>query len=205
MCGADVAPDPAKESKHMTSINPLQQNAYQPPPPPGGNDAGRASMDKVMSGMADYLGMSTDELKEAQRNGTTLADLAAQKGISEDALESKLAEELKANKPADAPSDIDFSQMASDIANGKGPGGHRGHGGGVSRLNSDGSNTSSVDLGSLLQSLGKDLSSLGDLFEQATSTTSSSGSDSSDSSAVTTLRTLLQQYGSKGLAYDTKL
>lgn len=76
-----------------------------------------------MSNTADLLGVSTDELREAQRSGTTLSDLATQKGVSSDDLMKSVTADLKANKPEGAPelSDSQLADMASNIAAGKRP------------------------------------------------------------------------------------
>lgn len=165
------------------------------------DDERKQRMDKAMSGVADLLGMSVDDIRTAQKNGTTLADLAKQKGVSEDDLESTLAKGLKENAPTDAPSDIDFTQMASDIANGKRPqgaGGHHGHG--HKPPESDGTNSATA-LQSLLQNNGIDSSE----FENLLSGGSTSSSGDSTSDFATQLKSLISQYGSKGLSYDTKL
>ncbi len=99
----------------------LQRQQAPPPPPP-------------MTNTAKLLGMSTDELRQAQASGTTLTDLATQKGISKDDLVKSVAADLKANKPDGAPelSDVQLTEMATNIAEGKRPerpghhhGGHR--------------------------------------------------------------------------------
>jgi hypothetical protein len=156
-------------------------------------------MDKSLSGVADLLGMSTDDVETAQKNGTTLADLAKQKGVSESDLESALAKGLKENAPADAPSDIDFTQMASDIANGKRPHGAGGHHAGSKPPESNDAN-SATPLQTLLKSNGINSSE----FESLLSGNSNSSNDSNTDFA-TQLKNLISQYGSKGLSYDTKL
>ena len=76
-----------------------------------------------MTNTADLLGMSADELRDAQRSGTTLADLATQKGVSKDSLVKSLASDLKANKPEGASelSEAQLTEMATNIAEGKRP------------------------------------------------------------------------------------
>jgi hypothetical protein len=78
---------------------------------------------------AKLLGMSTDELDQARASGTTLADLAAGKGVSKDALVASIAADLKANLPqgAAAPSDARLTQLATGIAEGKHTHGHHHH------------------------------------------------------------------------------
>jgi hypothetical protein len=77
----------------------------------------------AMTNTADLLGMSADELRDAQRSGTTLADLATQKGVSKDDLVKSLATDLEANKPEGAPelSETQLAEMATNIAEGKRP------------------------------------------------------------------------------------
>lgn len=94
------------------SIGVTQRHAHPAPP----------SLDST----AERLGMSTDELASAMRSGTTLVDLAAQKGVGKDDLVKSIAADLKANAPADAPpvDDARLTQMATSIAEGKRPGLH---------------------------------------------------------------------------------
>jgi hypothetical protein len=77
----------------------------------------------AMTNTAGLLGVSADELRDAQRSGTTLADLATQKGVSKDDLVKSLATDLKANKPEGAPelSEAQLTEMATNIAAGKRP------------------------------------------------------------------------------------
>ena len=98
------------------------QRPQGPPPPP------------KMEGTAKLLGMTTDELQSAQKAGTKLTDLAAQKGVSEDDLVKSIAADMKANKPEGAPelSDAQLTEMATNIAEGTRPqgpppGGHGAH------------------------------------------------------------------------------
>jgi hypothetical protein len=75
-----------------------------------------------MTNTAQLL-VSADELRDAQRSGTTLADLATQKGVSKDDLVKSLASDLKANKPEGAPElpEAQMTEMATNIAEGKRP------------------------------------------------------------------------------------
>ena len=90
-----------------------------------------------MDGTAQLLGMSGDELRQARRSGTTLTELASQKGISKDDLVASIAKDVQANKPDGAP-ELDATQlteMATNIADGvrptgPPPGGHGGRHGG---------------------------------------------------------------------------
>ena len=78
-----------------------------------------------MSNTAELLGMTADELQQAQRSGTTLNDLATQRGVSADDLIRSITADLKANKPDGAPdpSDDQLADMASHIASGQRPSG----------------------------------------------------------------------------------
>jgi hypothetical protein len=183
-----------------TQTSQVQQHRHR------GNDG----MDKAMQAVADKLGISTDDLKAARKDGKTIADLAQEKGVSVDDIKSTLAQSLKENAPAGAPSDIDFSQMASDIVDGKRPQG--GHGpGGRPPQNGSGENTSSNSLQSLLESAGVNSDELVELLSNksadSSSTTSAYGATSSSDSSdfVSQLKSLISQYGSKGLSYDTSL
>src|SRR4051812_18725821 len=127
-----------------------------------------------MTNTAQLLGMSADELRDAQRSGTTLADLATQKGVSKDDLVKSLASDLKANKPEGAPelSEAQMTEMATNIAEGKrrqdpqGPppgGGSRGSGGDRAQANvASLAEALGTDADTLLQKLqsGEDLTTL---------------------------------------------
>lgn len=86
------------------------------------------SPDKALAGTAKLLGMSSDDLKKELSSGKTLNDLAKAKGVSHDALISSITAGLKASAPAGvkAPTDLDPTQIAENIAAGKGPGGSSG-------------------------------------------------------------------------------
>lgn len=184
----------------------------------GPNGNGNNPMDKAMQGVADLLGMTTEDLRSSQQSGTTLAQLAQQKGVSTSDLTSTLAKGLQQNAPSDAPSDIDFSKMATDMINGTGPtqsggpmgmqgaGGHHHH----RHHDSDGQNNASNDLSSLLDQYGINPSELSSLLSSSSSSSSSTSSDSSNSDSSSTdfvaqLKSLISKYGSKGLTYDTSL
>jgi hypothetical protein len=104
----------------ISSIGSTTVQGYAPPRPP--------HEPPPMSNTAELLGMSTDELREAQRSGTTLNDLATQHGVSSDDLIKSITADLKANKPEGAPelSDSQLADMASNIAAGKRPQGPQG-------------------------------------------------------------------------------
>ena len=170
-------------------------------------------MKKVMASVADLFGMSADEMKAEQKDGKTLEDIAKEKGISTDDLKSTLTKALKENAPADAPAEADFAQMATEIASGKGPGGHHGHGGPPpARADSDGSNSATSSLSDLLEQYGISTDDLTSLLTSTSTSSSSSSStsttttdDSSSSDFATQLQALISKYGSKGNLYDTAL
>jgi hypothetical protein len=78
-----------------------------------------------MDNTAALLGMSTDDLQKAQKSGTSLTDLAAQKGISKDDLVASITKDMTANKPEGAPelSATQMTEMATNIADGVRPSG----------------------------------------------------------------------------------
>jgi hypothetical protein len=142
---------------------------------------------------AKTLGLTTDDLKTQLDSGATLDSLAQAKGVSSNDLLAAVKTDLKANKPDGAPevSDDQLTQMASNVAAGKGPGGGHGpHGPRPGTSASDTSQslstladalgTSTDDLLSKLQS-GSDLSSL---FGQSGSATWSSQGASTSGLAV---------------------
>ena len=68
-----------------------------------------------LSGLAKQLGVSTSDLETARKNGQSLSDFAADKGISRDDLLAAIKADIKANKPDGAPdlSDDQLTAMAS--------------------------------------------------------------------------------------------
>ena len=153
-------------STDVTALTQTAASQRQRPKPPD------------MTNTAKALGLSTDDLKTQLDSGATLDSIAQQKGVSSDDLLSAVKTDLQANKPADAPdlSDDQLTQMATNVAAGKGPGGpggahgHHHHGGGsgqadASILGTDASDTSS-NLSSLADALG---TSSNDLLSQLTS------------------------------------
>lgn len=90
----------------------------QPPPPPP-NDTVRKAMDAA----AQKLGMSDDDLRSALQSGSSLADVASQKGVSTDDLVSTMADSLKG---AQLPDGVSATDAATKMVNRKG--GHHGHG-----------------------------------------------------------------------------
>jgi hypothetical protein len=136
----------------ITSIT----STTQPPAPPHG---GPPRTPPALSGTASLLGLSADELRDAQRSGTTPADLAAQKGVSKDDLVKSIAADLEANKPEGAPalSATQLTEMATGIAEGRRPDGPPppppGQGG-------DGQERVQLNAASLAEALGTDVETL---------------------------------------------
>jgi uncharacterized protein YidB (DUF937 family) len=149
-----------------------------------------------MTNTAELLGMSTDDLEQARKSGTTLADLAAQKGVSKDDLVNSIVSDLKANKPDGAPelSDTQLTTMATNIADGKRP--HHGHGHGHGQQPTQApANRANDNLQSLADELGLDSGTLLDEM-------SSGGVDVSDLLSQTSYgRTVTDTLGS-GVAVD---
>jgi hypothetical protein len=104
----------------ISAINDATATALTParrPPQP-------ASLDNTR-----LLGTTADDLRTQLQSGKTLDDLVSAKGISSGDLISAVKSDLQANKPAGAPdlSDDQLTQMATDVAAGKGPGRAHGH------------------------------------------------------------------------------
>jgi hypothetical protein len=85
----------------------------------------------AMDNTAEALGLSTDDLKTQLKSGKTLDDIAKAQGLSSDDLLKALKSDLSANKPAGAPelSNDQLTELATNIAAGKGPRGPHGPGG----------------------------------------------------------------------------
>lgn len=88
---------------------------------------------KMLTPVAEKLGMSVSDLKSAMQSGTTLDSIAGSKGVSKADLLGAIKDGLAAGKPADAPelSTTQLDQLAESIATGamQGPGGAGGAGG----------------------------------------------------------------------------
>jgi hypothetical protein len=139
----------------MSSISTVSSQSIQFPSP--GPPHPRTP--PAMTGTATLLGMSADDLHQAQRSGTTLADLAAQKGVSTDDLVTTLADDLKANKPEGAPelSEAQLTEMATNIAEGTRPPGPPP---GAFGDAGDGQARVSMNLSTLAEALGTDADTL---------------------------------------------
>jgi hypothetical protein len=75
--------------------------------------------EKTMQAVAEKLGMDPEALKAALKDGSTMSDLAAQKGISQDDLVATIAATLPAQGPDGVA--IDTTSRATQIANGTRP------------------------------------------------------------------------------------
>ena len=136
-------------------------------PPPAGGPGGANPMKQVMSGAASLLGMSDDELRTALRGGgTTLADLATQKGVSRDDLLAAVTKGVtEAGSPPGAEG-VDAATIAQGIIDGTGgpPSGPGGPGGPHDR---DGD--MAARLQTLTAALGMDQTSFFDALASGTS------------------------------------
>jgi uncharacterized protein YidB (DUF937 family) len=104
----------------MTSISSVGGvNGFQPPPPPP-ND----TIKKAYDAAAQKLGMSDDDLRSALQSGSSLADVAASKGVSTDDLVSAVAGSLQG---AQLPDGASATDLATNLVNRKGGGGGHGH------------------------------------------------------------------------------
>lgn len=131
-----------------------------------------------MDNTSELLGLTPQEIQDAEKSGKSLADLAAEKGVSKDDLVSAVSKDLQASKPADAPdlSTDQLTQMATDIVDGKRP--HRPGGGNDADADSDGSTSSddrsAANVTDVATSTGTDIESL---LEKLRSGDSSSSDD----------------------------
>jgi hypothetical protein len=87
----------------------------------GGTHRMRHHGHRGLSGLAQRLGVSTDDLDAARKNGQSLSDFATSEGISRDDLLTAVKEELKANKPDGAPelSDEQLTAIANRMIDAK--------------------------------------------------------------------------------------
>jgi hypothetical protein len=140
----------------------------------------RARMEQGMAPVAQLFGTDTSQLmSDVQASGGSLADYAASKGVSKDALIAAIKQGLQSNAPNGAQlSDTQLTNLANRIANhkpgdrpqGPPPSSEDGGFGGVGQL----SNSSQIktDLDKLIE----------DLKSSTTSTATTTSSDSSGSS-----------------------
>lgn len=154
-------------------------------PPPAGGPGGANPMKQVMSGAASLLGMSDDELRAALKGGgTTLADLATQKGVSkDDLLAAVTAGVTEAGSPPGAEG-VDAATIAQGIIDGaggppRGPGGPGGPGG-----RHDGGADMAARLQTLTSALGMDRTSFFDALGSGTSLADLAGAHGVSPSAL---------------------
>ena len=116
------------------------------------------------SDTAQLLGISASDLNTQLQSGTTLADLAKQKGVSSSDLLSSVEKDLQANAPPGAPklSGDQLSQMATGLINGSLPSPPSGMAGSLmsGSASSHSSGTADRNLSSLADALGVDPSAL---------------------------------------------
>jgi len=84
----------------------------------------------LLSGVANLLGTTTDDLITSLKGGESLSDLASAKGVSRDDLLATLKQGLQANQTTSNQT-TDLDAMAARIADRKGVGHRHQHGGGV--------------------------------------------------------------------------
>lgn len=154
------------------------------PPPPGG-PGGANPMKQVMSGAASLLGMSDDELRSAlEVAGTTLADLATQKGVSRDDLVAAVTRGVtEAGSPPGAEG-VDAATIAAGIIDGTGgpPRGPGGPGGRHDRGDRD--SEMAARLQTLTSALGMDQTAFFDALGSGTSLADLAGAHGVSPSAL---------------------
>lgn len=138
-------------------------------PPPAGGSGGANPMKQVMSGAASLLGMTDEEMRSALRDGgTTLADLAAGKGVAKDDLLAAVTKGLQEVGPPPGAENVDAAAIAQGIIDGTGgPGRGRGAPGGPQP--GDRGADMAARLGSLTSALGMDETSFFDALKAGTS------------------------------------
>jgi hypothetical protein len=95
-----------------------------------GVTAPAGSTPTLLSGVADLLGTTTDDLITSMQGGQSLSDLAAAKGVSRDDLLATVTQGLRMNQTALRPA-ADLDAMAAKVADRKGgAGGRHTHAGG---------------------------------------------------------------------------
>jgi len=89
-----------------------------------GVTAPTTSTTTLLSGVANLLGTTTDDLIKSMQGGESLSDIATATGVSRDDLLATIKEGLQTNGlPARQPADLDA--MAAKVADRKGSGTHR--------------------------------------------------------------------------------
>lgn len=168
-----------------TSTSTTRTTQSAPPPPPADGGTATSRVPGHVEAAAEVLGLSTDDVMEALSEGSSLADLAEEQGVSRDDLVAALV--------ADAPADLQemdgVEDMVSALVDQEGLGGPAGPPPGGSSgvwgetLTSDQSDT----LDQIASLLGTDSSSLLDQLYSGTSLAdllSDAGVSSSDLAAV---------------------
>lgn len=169
----------------MSTTSTTSRTQSAPPPPPAESGTTTSRVPGHVEAAAEVLGLSTDDVMEALSEGSSLADLAEEQGVSRDDLVAALV--------ADAPADLQemdgVEDMVSALVDQEGLGGPAGPPPGGSSgvwgetLTSDQSDT----LEQVASLLGTDSSSLLDQLYSGTSLAdllSDAGVSSSDLAAV---------------------
>lgn len=168
---------------------------------------GKTQAEKALAGVADLLGMNTDELNVAQENNVTLAQLAKEKGVDANKLHDALVEGLKENAPSGVSANTDFGAMATSIIDGTAAKDAESSTSPTSWWQSEDANNSSNRLADLLSQHGVTQKNLADYLDGASNGDSSlfdTGESDAGSDFYSQLQSLVSQYGSKGNAYDSK-
>ena len=109
----------------------------------------------MMANVAKLLGMSVSDLKSKLESGSSLSDVAKQRGVSQDQLLQTIQSSLKTQDPNASASSLDVA--AQRIA---GHHGHHGHHGGGSPTPAAADTSSTTTLNSLASALGMNSSDL---------------------------------------------
>jgi hypothetical protein len=100
----------------------------------------------LLSGVANLLGTTTDDLIKSMQGGESLSELATAKGVSRDDLVATIKQGLQTNQVTLRPS-ADLDAMAAKVADRKGGGAHRhGHSGAGIQPGSEGLQQRVADL-----------------------------------------------------------
>ena len=88
-------------------------------------------MNAIETAVGKKIGMTEQQIDQAEAQGKTLAQIAESKGMSRDDLVATIAATIKSSDRGANLTDAQATQIAGDIADGKGPrGGHHGGPGG---------------------------------------------------------------------------
>jgi hypothetical protein len=121
-----LAADVAAGRLTQAQADEILANAPDGPPMfggPGGHHGGPGARADILGPVADLLKLEESALRERVEDGDTLADVAADQGLSKESLVAGIAAALKASKPAGAPelTDAQITAMATRIAEDSGP------------------------------------------------------------------------------------